>query len=130
MASANSTRMSGDINRRTLLAAAPAALAAAPASALCVIDPADTPVMRLFREWEAHTKIVISACDDHDMPEDEFEELSQRQTDIEDEIARIPPQNLRDFAAKMFARSTGGKMDLPREEDCPGLWAGVRDLIG
>ncbi|MBT0780586.1 hypothetical protein [Paracoccus sp. pheM1] len=118
------------MNRRALLAAGPAALVAAPASALCIIDPAETPVMRLFREWEAHTRIVISACDDHDMPEDEFEELSQRQTDIEDEIARIPPQNLRDFAAKMFARSTGGKMDLPREEDCPGLWAGVRDLIG
>ena len=117
------------MNRRALLKLAPAAIVATPAAALCSADT-ETPVMRLFREWEVVTRIVVAASDDDDMSDDEFEVVSQRQTDIEDEIARTPPENLRDFAAKMFARSSGAKMDLPREDDCLGLWAGARALVG
>lgn len=84
------------MKRRTLLAAASAALLAAPASALCILDPGDTHIARLFRQWEAAKSAYSGAEEDA-----EFDGWSEM-AGIEDAILATAPQTIQDYAIKII----------------------------
>lgn len=113
------------MKRRQLLSAAPfaAAVIAAPALAESEEAAQETPVEALYRQWEAVTELADAHNNDDMMPDEDFEAITQRQTDIEDAIAITPAQNLRDFAMKVYARPTRGICELPRPSHNPEFWA-------
>lgn len=118
------------VSRRNLLSAAPAfGLAGLMAGTVPVAAQAETPIAALYRKWDAQSKLVDAASADRDLPDEEFDRVINLQTDMEDEIAKLPAQDLRDFVMKIFARSSGGTMELPSAEACPQLWAEARALI-
>lgn len=116
------------MNRRSLLKALPAAVVAgaAPAAALCIADPAETPVMRLFREWEAAVAAHGAMSDDqHEASDEAYSQIC----DIESEMLREPCQTAQDFTAKIIAWTGEGVHTLPDATDNPGLWAEARALV-
>lgn len=117
------------MKRRSLLKSLPAIAVLPVATAAPVLAKEETPVERLFRAWERETENVAAACVAKGMDDDTFTEIVQRQTDIEDQIAATPALNLRDFAMKAWARSSGGRDDLPNADELPALWAEVLALI-
>lgn len=119
------------MNRRTLLAAAPAALAAAPASALCIIDPADTPVMRLFRQHQA----IMDAARDYTpvssgkAADEEMDRLFYcRSNKIEEEMMALPCTCAADFAAKVIVDTCCG--GLFSDWETGAIWQEARALVG
>ena len=115
------------MNRRDLMRAAPAVLVAGAAPA---VDSTVTPVERLFREWESQAAIVDAACNDKAMPDEEFDELVGRQTDLENMIWNTPSRDTRDLAMKFYARSCVGTQDVPSAFAEPQFWDEARALIG
>lgn len=111
-------------SRRAILAAMPVALVAAPAAALCVLDPADTPVMKLFREWRAITELVTR---DAPMTEAELAEATERRYAIKDQMFATPALTAQDVLAKLIASTTWGDFDLEGDEE--RFWADARALM-
>ena len=108
------------MKRRELLTAAPALALAGPVQA-----EAETPVMQLFRQWVEVTP-KLRAASKADAPD--FEELLERQTDLEDAMLRTPSVDARDFAAKVLAYCHEGQAYLPA--NMPELWADGRRVLG
>lgn len=111
------------VSRRSLLRAAPALLApallASPALAAAGEDP-DTPVLALFRAWDAlHADLET-------IPDEEVEAAAERLHAMERRILAEPATGLRDLAAKVVASSCYG--DFPVEAvvvaECEALLAG------
>ena len=119
------------MNRRALLKLAPAVLAAGavPAAALCIVDPAETSVMRAYREWKA-------ASDDLKDPKwdlmsvEEQDRVCDRVSKMQDVILNIPAQDQRDFILKVMAYTYFGEHGLPDHGERPDLWAEARALVG
>uniref|UniRef100_A4WNT1 Twin-arginine translocation pathway signal n=1 Tax=Cereibacter sphaeroides (strain ATCC 17025 / ATH 2.4.3) TaxID=349102 RepID=A4WNT1_CERS5 len=109
------------ITRRAALAA-PLALAAAPAAA-AEARPQETPVLRLFREWEAMDA--------------QIDKLSGEAADamladllaLELRLRSTPSTGVADFAAKVVAFSFWGGACLDAC-DAPEIWAEARALLG
>lgn len=97
---------------------------AAPAAALCIVDPADTPVMRLFREWRAITELVAS---DAPMTEEELAEATDRRYALKDQMLAEPALTAQDVLAKLIASTTWGDWGLERDRDA--FWAEARALM-
>lgn len=119
------------MNRCALLSLAPAALssAAAPAAALGVVDPTDTPVMRLFREWELAID-AYRAAEATDPLGTLTVQTYEAQGDLERSILETPCLTARDFTAKVIAWTDCGEHDLPDRAENQTLWAEARALIG
>ncbi|ULB09563.1 hypothetical protein ORIO_06445 [Cereibacter azotoformans] len=109
------------ITRRAVMAA-PLALAAAPA-AVAQVQPHDTPVLRLFREWEAMDaqmdKLSGEAADAM------FADLLA----LELRLRSTPSTGVADFAAKVVAFTFWGGACL-YEGDAPEIWEEARALMG
>jgi hypothetical protein len=102
-------------SRRTLLRATPALLAPAilPSSALASNAlaqgiSADTPILALFREWEA----AEVAANDPSASEDEQDASIDLSCEIEKRIVAEPVTCLLDLAAKIVANSSYGDFKL------------------
>lgn len=113
------------MNRRALLNLASAALAATatPAAALCIADPADTPVMRLFREWEAADRAA------HLSTGDECDRLLDARFQIELRLIEAPAHTAADVLMKIIAWTSYGDAGIDGL-DTHGVWAEARALVG
>ncbi|MEZ5723918.1 MAG: hypothetical protein R3E47_02330 [Paracoccaceae bacterium] len=120
------------MNRRNLLAAAPAAAMAACASGALAASAAvsETPVMRIFREWEAMSAYLDGEAA-RSMSEDEYDTLVDDRHEIEKTMMATPAQNARDVLLKLSAWTDFGALGIGSDETGVGLfWQEVRDLIG
>ena len=110
------------VTRRTLFGALPFACAGA-AMAQAGDDPLETPVLRLFREWEA-------MCAAHDaMPGDIPDEAFYERHALELRMLSTPSTCAADFAAKVVAVTHWGGCALD-ECGAPEIWAEARQLLG
>ncbi|QEU09817.1 hypothetical protein [Paracoccus yeei] len=98
-------------------------------AAVPALAEVETPIAALYGEWEKATRAVELAMAEGKFDDDEFDVIVGAQTDIEDQISRMKPMNLRDLAMKLYARASAGKCDLPPSQYCPGLWDEARELI-
>lgn len=116
------------MNRRSILTAALSAPAVALAGSLPVVAALETPVMALFREWEA----AQAAEDDahiRNLPDDEIEVFSQQRREIEQRVMAAPCQTGGDFVLKVIACTAFGGFCLPCESEAPAFWAEARALV-
>lgn len=116
------------MNRRAFLSAAPAALAAGPAAALCILDPDDTPVMRLFREWEAKFNWIESESDE--LSDAEIIPHCRQNDEQARRLVGLRCETPRDFAAKLIAATLNGNHDLSDLQAGRDLLAEARALVG
>lgn len=93
------------MKRRDILKLAPAALvaAAAPAAALCVVDPAETPISSLFRKWKVAWREVEASETDEDS-DAAWLVLSK----IEARLFAEPAKDERDICFKLLALTLNG----------------------
>ncbi|MFC3060363.1 hypothetical protein [Paenirhodobacter populi] len=116
--------------RRDLLCVAPLALL--PITAPGQADATETPVMRLFRAWQAAEAEECAAYRAHpDTPKGDAicEAMRKRRTDIEDRMMATPCVTAQDFTAKVAAWTSFGVFGLPSEREAPGFWAEARALV-
>ena len=93
------------ITRRSLLTALPAiGMAGSMACATTVSAEPQTPIMRLFREWDGH-RVVANEID---APEAEGEAASDRCSQIKAAMMIPPSTCMADFAAKLITDSSDG----------------------
>ena len=109
------------MNRRQLIAAAPAIMAFPMASS----GQAETPIMALFREWQRlHDYLNYGAgCS---LPEAEHEVGCNELTAIEDRIEAYPAQNAQDIIAKLLSWSSYGDFDISTNE---AFWEEARTFV-
>lgn len=112
-----------------------AILGAACATAACIVAErtraeAETPVMQLFRKWEA-AFAASRAYEGND--EDEVDRLSDVYIEIEDRMMAVEAQTAQDVFAKVWAYTSGGVSSLPDRAHPIGatFWAEAQNnLIG
>lgn len=92
------------MNRRALLIALPATMAAGNSS---MASEHETPVMASFREWKAFRDWLEAAS--IGMPDDPFNEMLARQYDMEIAMIALPSADLRDAALKLLAFKDMGR---------------------
>ncbi|WP_017999057.1 hypothetical protein [Paracoccus sp. N5] len=116
------------MNRRALLKALPAAVVAgaAPAAALCVVDLAETPVMRMFRQWVAE-ETRLNGEEGRTMPESQFNADLFAQNELSNRIMEAPAEDARDMIAKALAWTSYGTFELPNDDHA--FWAEARALV-
>lgn len=115
------------MNRRTFLAAAPAAVAVPPVTALS--DMAASPIMTLFREYQRLSETAQSHVCIEDDDNAELERLFYRERDqIGERILSLPCVCASDFAAKLIVDTCQGM--LFSEWDTGDLWREARALVG
>lgn len=103
--------------RRELLTALPATVAL-PAAA---ISAEETPIMRLFRKWDA-----THAAGGRAMTDAECERLCGEMLLIERSIMSSPSVNQQDFIAKVVAATNWGDFGL---DDFAPLWGEARRFL-
>jgi len=102
----------------------PAALLTLPAAADA--SPEDTPIMLLFRKWQAAWAIEQAAYD-ADESDDICEALGDARLDLEKQMLALPAVDPRDFICKIAAWTDFGVFSPP---DDRRLWVEARALIG
>lgn len=118
------------MNRRTLLAALPAA-AVVPGAALA---EAETPIVRLYREYNritdaAHAHFEAGTGFEGKDEDEEMDRLFYNQRgQIEAEMMALPCTCAADFAAKVIVDTAQGS--LYSDWNTGPLWAEARALIG
>ena len=125
------------MNRRALLKALPAAVVAgaAPAAALCIVDPAESRIIQLYRRfYEISAQLneyYDAGCPEILPGEDEDQHLERmfyKERDrVEDELMATPCQTPGDFAAKMIVGTCKGEIFPDWEEG--ELWKEARALV-
>lgn len=88
----------------------------------------ETPIIRLFREWEA-LYAYLDGPVGRELSEDEFDAELDRRIAIEDRMMEIPSEGPADFVAKVIAYTTRGESGLPDHQSNPAFWAEARALI-
>lgn len=122
------------IDRRQLLAAAPAAgFAAMVAGAVPVEAMAETPIMDLYRRYvEINTAAQAYVYDlaDGDDEDEVAERLFYRFRDqVEDQLMATPAVTAQDMAAKMIVAHKDGDFTCLHYDRDP-VWAEARALVG
>lgn len=123
------------MKRRSLLKALPAAVVAgaAPAAALCVVDPAETPVMRLFREWEVARDREIQLNNDLRLGDAEdalVDAAGDYRHEIEVRMLAEPSQSGKDILAKIAAWTFYGEFTFDGgDERLVPVWDEIRALV-
>ncbi len=108
------------MSRRTLLAALPATgIALAPYTLAFASQP--TPILILFREWEA------ARANANGVSDDDCEKFVARMTSLEDQMSEIPSRTVADLAAKIAAYSSWGDFALPNEPH--PIWNDMRQHL-
>ncbi|RWR31494.1 hypothetical protein D2T29_10705 [Sinirhodobacter populi] len=117
------------MNRRDLLTAALAApLPAVPAVAETETET-ETPVMALFREWNALYD-YLNSDEAAALTEEEFDAECDRRRAMELHLAEVPSVGVADFAAKVLALTNQGDHELDAECTPASFWAEARALVG
>lgn len=115
-------------NRRNLLTAIPAiGLAGIIAAASPAIAAPQTPIMSLFRQWEA---IWQDSETSTDLSDTAGQIWSDGMYEIELQMREIPAQNPADFIAKITVYSAYGLHGLSDNRQWPGLWAEADAMMG
>ena len=128
MASANTMPRRGAL--KAILSAPILAASAAPAAALCVVDPSETPVGALFREWLAADAVEADLCAGRtDLDSPEILEASNRTMHIMDKIYVTPAVSMADMVIKLCVMSNFGEGEYFGEYS-DVVWAEARALIG
>lgn len=112
------------MNRRTFIAAAPAAALAGPMAA-----ETETPVAALFREWRRLRQVARAHYLAED--DDEFERAHDARWAHEQILIHAPSQCERDLLLKILAWTDYGETDLEAERDNSHLstiWAEARAM--
>lgn len=89
---------------------------------------ADTPVMRLFREWKAKFDWIES--DGLDLSDAEMMPHYRENDEQGDRIMALPCETPRDFAAKLLVATRDGNHDLADLQAGLDLMAEARALVG
>lgn len=117
------------MNRRKLLTAAPAfGFAGLLAGAVPAIADTETPVMRMFREWQP-LSAWLNGPDSNDVPEAEFDRINGERIDLENRIMDVPAQGPGDVLAKMLARTNYGEDEMLDSKHLPQVWAEARQML-
>lgn len=113
------------ITRRAAFAT-PLALAAT-IPAVAKAQPQETPVLRLFREWQAVSDRLdaLGVNTPDEMLDEGLDELNA----LELKLRATPSVSAADFAAKVVAFSFWGGAMLTAA-DAPEIWAEARELLG
>lgn len=113
--------------RRALLTSAP--VAAVTTAPVAYAAEGETPIMRLFREWDA-----AQAAEDAAYAAGESDENCDAKSNIrsalEKQMMATPSEDARDFLCKIAAQTAFGAFSLDDDERNPALWAEARALIG
>ncbi|MGP2491056.1 hypothetical protein ACTDI4_05440 [Mesorhizobium sp. PUT5] len=117
------------INRRSALAVTgaglTAALAGVSASVAATAEPQPSPIMGLFREWEAK----YAQTSDPAPSDEEVDRILDECRELERRMLAIPASSAGDFAAKLLAITSYGQYSL--EDDAGGSFmAEARALAG
>ena len=111
------------VTRRSLLRASPALLApsllAGPALA-----SADTPILRLFREWDAAE--AAANCSEWPLGDDDLDSAVDGISTLEERIEAEPVTCLADLAAKIIVSTCWGDFPASRgvTAECEAILAG------
>lgn len=115
--------MRTNLTRRALLASSPAlavaaatpSLAQSEASANLAFAPfaGDTPIQAAFREWVAYERWLNNEM--KGVPDEEFNDLVSKSTDMAERIGEMETTCPEDFAAKYLALTTFGNGTLNGE---------------
>ncbi|UFS66560.1 hypothetical protein LO749_18825 [Paracoccus denitrificans] len=127
MASAKHSNAPAGFNRRSLLKLAPMVPVAAAIGVPAFAAAEETPVMKLFREWEAAMADMAARMDV--MSDADFVTLDGQIDKLESEILDEPAQTAQDFIAKIVSWTHGGKFSLPKHSDAPEFWAEACALV-
>ncbi|TGN58592.1 hypothetical protein E4L95_12335 [Paracoccus liaowanqingii] len=114
------------MQRRDLFKAAPAALFVGALPSVAVA--AQSPVMSLFREWQAMNEWLNGSATDG-MPRRDFDKLVDARIDIEDRLMAEPAQSASDVVAKMTAYTYFGDEGLPSASRLPQVWAEAKAFM-
>lgn len=116
------------LSRRNLLAAASASMLVPASAAASSAGTAETPVMKVYREWVAAKEVETAAyaVANNDAAQDAAWDARHA---IEKRIMTVPSETLNDWALKMAAWSNFGEGDCQDERQAPMLWAEARALI-
>ena len=117
------------MDRRSFMAAAPALALVGAGTAEAATR--ETPILRLFREYEAITEAAgVHVCSGTGKDEDEeLERLFYRERDqIEGEMMALPCTCAADFAAKVIVDTCKG--GLYSNWETGAIWIEARALIG
>ncbi len=128
MASAKHNDAPAGFNRRALLKLAPAALAAGAVPAFAAAE--ETPVMKLFQEWQVAHDAEVVAFRESDTGECAMcDAATDRRVAVEKRLIAAPCEGLGDWALKVIAWTCFG--DFSIEDSCGrhDLWAEARALV-
>ena len=89
------------------------------------VPETDTPILRLFRQWQA----LYEAANDPEITEEECEATCDQYRELEHRMLALPSECTADFAAKVCAYTSFGA--FPLEEDvAPGDLGGGAEAGG
>lgn len=111
-------------NRRALLKAAPAIAILPAVAAVPALASAETPVMRLFREWQP-LAAWLNGPEGDAAPEADFNRVNLARLALEDRMVAEPARNAEDVLIKIATYTHFGEGEVP-----PQVWPEVRALIG
>lgn len=128
MADCHNTPSLSGVNRRALLMAGPAVVAA---STLPVAASAQepSPVAVLFQQWKDYSA-WLEQPEAQALPESEFNAAVDVRTGLEDEMIATPAQNAADVLMMIAAYAEFGVGELPSRAHLPDLWDQVNAALG
>jgi hypothetical protein len=88
----------------------------------------DSPVMGLYRAWEAASAQVAAEAKADEMGP-AVTEAFLKLSGVNSTMLATPSTCPADFVAKVIALTTFGEIGLPTESACPALWAEARAFI-
>ena len=124
----NTPGLPAQTTRRNLLKAVPAIAALPVVAAVPALADTETPVMRLFREWEKH-RAYINSPEGLALPQPEFDTALDICHDLEVRMVNTPAQCAQDFIAKFVSWTGEGDFEAPNPNDFPSFWAEARALV-
>ncbi len=102
------------LTRRSILQSAPAVGLAALVPAAAVAEPQASPIMGMFREWQAKYEQACAPT----LPYSEVDRVLDECRELERRMLAIPASSAGDFAAKLLAITSYGQYSL--EDDAGG----------
>lgn len=90
----------------------------------------ETPVMAVFREWNALYRHLNS--EGTQLPDGTFNAEHKRLYEMEDFVLTLPSETIADFAAKVLMLTENGDHELPGPDfkHTAAFWAEARALVG
>lgn len=116
------------MNRRDLVTAGPAMLAAATLPATAMPAAEDSAIGKLFRQWTAAQQAAENAPDD--IVQCEFDALVNRACDLGDQIMALPAADASEWMLKLIAWTDYGAYEFQSRDANSTVWDEARALAG